>query len=182
MFHEGRQVEKNAGSSEKSQWKKHRFFIKNRPDIQSKNEPNQIWHNNRSKYATQGTLSVHGLISDPFWGPKGIPKLLKMDEGLWQKSLEISPGASLGSFWAPDCSCSWFYPNFGFILGPSGLDFGSTLENSFDFFSKQANEAARQQDSKTATRKEENQTATQEPNIPTTKRFGSAECAKRLKL
>ena len=39
----------------------------------------------------------------------------------------------------------------------------------------------KQQDSKTATRKEENQTATQEPNIPTTKRFGSAECAKRLK-
>ena len=51
-----------------------------------------------------------------------------------------------------------------------------------DFFNKQTNEAARQQDSKTATRKEENQTATQEPNIPTTKRFGSAECAKRLKF
>ena len=156
------------------------FSWKFDPISSQKNESNQICYKNHSKHVNQGTLSVYGLIFGPFRDPKGIPKLLKMDEGLWQKSLEISPGASLGSFWEPDCSFAWFRLNFSFILGPSGLDFGSTLEQFFNFFNKHASEAARQQESKTATRKEENQTATQEPNIPTTKRFGSAECAKRL--
>ena len=79
------------------------FSLKIDPISSQKNEPNQICQRNHSKYVTQGTLSVHGLIFGPFWGPKGIPILLKMDGGLGQKSLEISPGASLGSFWAPDC-------------------------------------------------------------------------------
>ena len=79
------------------------FSLKIDPISSQKNEPNQICYKNYSKCATQGTLAVHGLIFAPFWDPKGIPKSLKMDGGLWQKSLEISPGASPGSFWAPAC-------------------------------------------------------------------------------
>ena len=180
MFHEGCLVEKKKREALKIHDEKNLdFSLKIDPISSQKNEPNQICYKNYSKCATQGTLAVHGLIFAPFWDPKGIPKSLKLDEGLWQKSLEISPGASLGSFWVPDCSVLWFRLNLSFILEPSGLDFGSTLEQFFNFFNKQASEAARQQESKTATRKKENQTATQEPNIPTTKRFGSAECAKR---
>ena len=55
------------------------FSLKIEPISNQKTEPNQICDTNHSKYVTQGTLSVHGLIFRPFWDPKGIPKLLKMD-------------------------------------------------------------------------------------------------------
>ena len=58
------------------------FRCKFDPIFRQKNESNQICYKNHSKYATQGTLSVHGLIFAPFWDPKGIPKSSKMDEGL----------------------------------------------------------------------------------------------------
>ena len=59
------------------------FSLKIAPISSQKSEPNQIYCNNHSKYVTQGTLSTHGLIFGPFWSPKGIPKLSKMDGGLW---------------------------------------------------------------------------------------------------
>ena len=140
------------------------FSWKIDPISSQKSEPNQICYKNHSKYATQGTLSVHGLIFAPFWDPKGIPKLLKMDEGLWQKSLEISPGASLGSFWAPDCCFLWFWLIFAFILGPSGLDFGSTVEDLLTF---STSKPMKQQDSKTAKQQQERKKNKKQPKNPT---------------
>ena len=58
------------------------FSLKIDPISSQKNEPNQICYKNYSKCATQGTLAVHGLIFAPFWDPKDIPNLLKMNEGL----------------------------------------------------------------------------------------------------
>ena len=75
-------LKNNSGSSEISRRKNIDFSWKIDPISSQKSEPNQICYKNHSKYATQGTLSVHGLIFAPFWDPKGIPKLLKMDEGL----------------------------------------------------------------------------------------------------
>ena len=59
------------------------FSWKFDPISRQKNESNQICYTNHSKHVNQGTLSVYGLIFGPFRDPKGIPKLLKMDEGLW---------------------------------------------------------------------------------------------------
>ena len=140
------------------------FPLKIDPISSQKSEPNQICYKNYSKCATQGTLAVHGLIFAPFWDPKGIPKSWKMDEGLWQKSLEISPGASLGSFWAPDCCFLWFRLIFAFILGPSGLDFGSTVEDLLTF---STSKPMKQQDSKTAKQQQERKKTRQQPKNPT---------------
>ena len=71
MFHEGRKVEKKSGSSENSRRKKLDFSLKIDPISSQKSGPNQICYENYSKYATQGSLAVHGLIFAPFWDPPG---------------------------------------------------------------------------------------------------------------
>ena len=70
--------------------------------------------------------------------------------------------SSLGPLWDHLGRPNAFFPsnglNLGFILKPSGLDFGSTLEQFFNFCSKQASKTARKQEDKTATQQPNNQT------------------------
>ena len=140
------------------------FSLKIDPISSQKIKPNQVCYRNDKNNVTWGTFSVHWPIFDQFWSPKGVPKSLKMDEALWQKSLEISPGASLGSFWAPDCCFLWFRLIFAFILGPSGLDFGSTVEDLLTF---STSKPMKQQDSKTAKQQQERKKNKQQPKNPT---------------
>ena len=178
MFHEGRQVGKKSGSSENSR----RKFIENRSDIQSKKwtKPNML----SKSFKIRQPGHFVGPWVDFWWfpGPKGHAKIVKNGRGTlikitWDLSWGL-PGIILGAWLLFFVISAHFCLHFRTLWARFWIHCGGFV----DFFNKQTNEAARQPDSKTATRKEEKQTATQEPNIPTTKWFGSAECAKRLKF
>ena len=76
--------------------KNNNFSLKIDPISSQKIKPNQVCYRNDKNNVTWGTFSVHWSIFDQFWSPKEVPKSLEMDGGLWEKSLEISPGTSLG--------------------------------------------------------------------------------------
>ena len=88
------------------------------------------------------------------------------------KSLVFAPAFggllrdAIGStmYWEIHRAVIWFRLNFDFILGPSGLDFGSTVEDLLTF---STSKPMKQQDSKTAKQQQERKKNKQQPKNPT---------------